>query len=708
VALKRFHPQRSGPEQFERFAREQRMLAALSHPDIVGFIDAGLTEDGRPYLVMELAEGEPITAYCDRRHLGLTARLSLMQAVCAAVQAAHAHLIVHLDLKPSNILVDEGRVKLLDFGTAKLIDPDATGTRTMSLTPLYASPEQLRGDPVSVASDVYSLGLILYELASGAWPFRRPASIVSVAERAAGHRDPLPLDHAISALAAALRGTSPARLRQGLRGDLDAICRKAIDHDPVRRYASVAELADDLARLQAGDPVRARGRSLGYRVRKRARRHAWAIAAAVVVVASLSAAAAYSAGQARAARQAARQATAANDFLTGLLTLTGRDAASRADMTVRELLTLAEQRVEPSFGRDADQQTVATDVEMALANGMVSQHAFAEARTLFGRAVDRARAARDVPREALARAGLGYVHYLESRTDDAWADSLAALDLWSRNRSRFSPVQAAGVLATGAATLSYVRTTDPLHRPYYEACVEIATGHPDEVRPSQRAQCLLGLATSYTIIDSRYAEAAPLVAEAIRLQRADPAATVMLATSLQMAGLIARSLGRFADDERAQWESYEITARLLGADSLAAVWQRSIWLLSLLGVDRAADAEAELTAVMAAVRRHVPARGSYLLWTPLFTATAVSCVAGRYADCDAYAREAIDTLGRTPASDPRLAAARGFLGLARIQAGSCDDGRPLVEAAIRANDERHRVPPYAPLLADAVRRCGGR
>ena len=184
VAVKRLHAHRLGPEHQARFEREQRMLAAVTHPGIVRWLDGGFS-GGSSYLTMELVEGEPITTYCDRQRLGVADRLKLMADVCEAVQSAHQHLIVHLDLKPSNILVTVGgQAKVLDFGTAKLMDDTGALTATQQLTPLYASPERLRGGDVSIACDVYSLGLVLFELLAGAWPFAGRESIVAVAERA--------------------------------------------------------------------------------------------------------------------------------------------------------------------------------------------------------------------------------------------------------------------------------------------------------------------------------------------------------------------------------------------------------------------------------------------------------------------------------------------------------------------------------------------
>lgn len=259
VAVKRFHSHRAGPGDLERFAREQQILAALTHPAIVRFFDAGLSADGRPYLVMELAEGSSIVQFCDERRLALRDRLALFLIVCDAVQSAHERRILHLDLKPSNVIVTrEGHVKLVDFGTAKLADPSLELTRTEPLTVQYASPERLRGEPVSVACDVYSLGLILCELLSGGWPYARRESIVAIAERAAGTAPVAPLARLVTEEAAVRRDTTPPRLRKALGGDLDAIAACTLAHAPSARYASVAALANDLRRSLAGEPLQAR------------------------------------------------------------------------------------------------------------------------------------------------------------------------------------------------------------------------------------------------------------------------------------------------------------------------------------------------------------------------------------------------------------------------------------------------------------------
>jgi hypothetical protein len=295
VAVKLFHAHHVGPEARRRFEREQKVLASFNHPGIVRFLDAGAASTGQPYLVMEEVEGSTILEHADRFSLSIPARLRLVAGACNALQEAHRHLLVHLDLKPSNILVTtEGQVKLLDFGTAKLLD-DTTGaaTFTQQLTPLYASPERLRGEPGSVSSDVYSLGLVLYELLTGAWPFDDRESMAAIAARAHGARG-IPLSAAMcTPQAAATRGTTVERLSGVLRGDLQAICAKALAYEPAERYASIAEFNEDIRRYLAGEPVSAHPPGVLYRAGKFVRRNGRAIALAAVAAAALLSAAGY-------------------------------------------------------------------------------------------------------------------------------------------------------------------------------------------------------------------------------------------------------------------------------------------------------------------------------------------------------------------------------------------------------------------------------
>jgi serine/threonine-protein kinase len=334
----------------ERFRREGSFLARLTHPHIAHLIDAGVSTRGQPYLVLEYVEGEPIDRYCDTRTLRVDERLALFLDVLAAVAHAHVNLIVHRDIKPSNVLVTgDGSVKLLDFGIAKLVESEAaerTKTGESALTLEYAAPEQLTSQHVTTATDVYSLGVLLYLLLTGhhpAGPHRAsPAQLV----RAIVETDPLRPSQTIGADGIAeRRAVDPAKLRRALRGDLDNIVAKALKKRAPERYASAEAMADDLRRHLAHLPVRARGDSFGYRSRMFVIRNRLALGAAAVAVAALLTGTGVAVWQARAAgRQRDRalvqlqRAEATNDLTSFLLSeATPKDGRpiSNADLLAR-------------------------------------------------------------------------------------------------------------------------------------------------------------------------------------------------------------------------------------------------------------------------------------------------------------------------------------------------------------------------------------
>jgi WD40 repeat protein/serine/threonine protein kinase len=311
VAIKLVWPGFDSAEIIKRFRQERQILANLDHPNIARLLDGGTTEEGWPYLVMEYVDGVPITEYCDERQLSVAERLKLFQQVCAAVQYAHRNLVVHRDLKPGNIFVTrDGAVKLLDFGIAKILDPslrpDAlslTHTGMYAMTPEYASPEQARGENITTASDVYSLGVTLYELLTGVHPFRfktralhemlrticedepaRPSLVCSTAFRRKDTE--LPPEGGTTNFLSAHEDT-PDKLRRRLRGDLDSIILKAMRKEPEQRYASVEQLSEDTGRHLAGQPVIARKGSTGYRARRFIRRHKAGVAATAALALAL-------------------------------------------------------------------------------------------------------------------------------------------------------------------------------------------------------------------------------------------------------------------------------------------------------------------------------------------------------------------------------------------------------------------------------------
>src|SRR5690606_25819546 len=292
VALKLLRPGLADPGLLARFHLEREILARLAHPHIAHLLQAGTSGDGQPYLVLEYVEGEPVTDWCHARAVPLAERLRLFTQVCEAVSHAHANLVVHRDLKPSNILVtDGGDVRLLDFGIAKLLEPAPDGARastrtgTRAFTLHYAAPEQIRGEPVTTMTDVYALGVVLYELLAQARPYAPRRDSDAAWEEAILAGDVVRPSLALQRAADADSGTA-GELRRRARqvaGDLDNIVLRALARQPEARYPSVEALARDVQRFLEGKPVLARGLGMGYRLRKFVARHPVPIASGGVV-----------------------------------------------------------------------------------------------------------------------------------------------------------------------------------------------------------------------------------------------------------------------------------------------------------------------------------------------------------------------------------------------------------------------------------------
>ncbi len=348
-------------EVLTRFRQERQILASLAHPGIATLLDGGETPDGRPYLAMEWVPGEPIDRYADRLGLDVDARVDLLAAVASAVQHAHRRLVVHRDLKPSNILVtDEGSVKLLDFGIAKLLDPEVeyaappTATAWRVMTPDYASPEQVRREPITTASDVYQLGLVLFELLTGA----RAQSLDGLS--------PADVEHVVcvqqpprASVAAGREGKSRHWVRQ-LEGDLDKIVLTALQKEPERRYGSVDALIDDLQRYRRGLPVGARGDSFGYLAGKFLKRHRTAMATGAAVVIAVAAIVGYYSARLASERDRARTeaatATRVADFVSGLFRDADPNVTPDPDVTARELLKRGAERVDDELAAEPEVQ----------------------------------------------------------------------------------------------------------------------------------------------------------------------------------------------------------------------------------------------------------------------------------------------------------------------------------------------------------------
>lgn len=361
VAVKLIARGKFDPDALRRFGNECRALASLEHPHVTRMIDGGFTDDGVPYIVMEYVDGEPIDQYCERKGLDVRARLDLFLDLCAAVSHVHRHSMLHRDIKPGNVMVDrEGRVKLADFGIARVIDAVDSGNEptTMTvfpmMTPQYASPEQLRGDTLSTASDVYALGVLLYRLLTGVMPFAETTSSPREQERLVSTSAPTrPSDR--------VRGEQPEhdRLVRSLRGDLDAIVLMALRTEPERRYSSVENFADDLRRHLGSQPVQARPDRVTYRMRKFVQRHrasvalgslaALALLVAVIAVSGMYVRAEHARRAAEAARvqaeENARTAQAITDFMSRLFEQSDPNMVGAQELTATEMLEAGTKRV---------------------------------------------------------------------------------------------------------------------------------------------------------------------------------------------------------------------------------------------------------------------------------------------------------------------------------------------------------------------------
>jgi len=493
VALKVLKQGLHGPEAQHRFLQERQILARLQHPAIARLLDGGVTEEGTPFFAMERVEGEPITAYCRERRLGVDERLGVFLQICDAVQYAHRNLVVHRDLKPSNILVDAaGQVKLLDFGIAKVLAEDgeapAEATRTMlrAMTPEYAAPEQLRGDPVTTATDVYAMGVLLYELLTGERPYRVTGGAVSEWERAVLEQEP--------ARPSSRAATSEGRdLRRRLRGDLDWIVLKALQKPPERRYPSAESLATDIRRHLQGLPVSARGDALGYRSRKFLRRHRVGVAAACLVFLSLIGGLVATTWQARRAEREARKADAVKDFLKSLFSASDPAQAQGKEPTARQLLEAGARRIDTEL---KDQPEVQSEVARLIGDVYLQLGDYDRALPLLEADLERRRRldgpdSVSVAESLAAIAGVRYEqgHWLESRP--MYEQALAI-----RRRRGERGAEVAELLWSLGGVKYYLDDPDGAEKNYNEALALYVKSKGDESR--EAAQVRNTLAILYT------------------------------------------------------------------------------------------------------------------------------------------------------------------------------------------------------------------
>ena len=555
VALKLLHLDMETPETRARFLSERQLLARLSHPHIARLLDGGVTEEGRPYFAMEYVEGTPITTYCRSRELPVEAMLALFLDVIEAVSYLHRNLIVHRDLKPSNILVDgAGQVKLLDFGIAKLLAEEAgAGGRTRTgqqlLTPQYAAPEQLANDPVTTATDVYALGVVLYELLTGSRPHERAALDLAALQ----NEDTAP----------------PSVFRQGLSRDLDTICLKALRPEPQRRYASAEQLGQDIERYLQGLPVRARPSTWGYRVGRFMRRNRGGVAVAALLAALVLTGfiaerrLRSEAETARAlAQEEAAKAVAVSDFLAELLSSVDPARAQGRDVSVSDVLAEASRRLE-SGSHFADRPTDEAALRLTIGRTYMALSRHEEAEPHLLRALElRGGPDAGTPEALAASAALGVLRFRSGEREKAEPilRRVLARRLEVLGEEHPDTLESMGDLADLYWYQQRLDEVEALDR--HTLAVRrrvLGEEHPDTLRAAN------GLATTLYSL-GRYGEAAERFAEALAGQEAqlgaDHPETLRLVHNL---GATLTELGRYEEAERLGSRAVEGRRRVLGA-----------------------------------------------------------------------------------------------------------------------------------------------
>ena len=516
---------------FPRFQLEREILATLDHPNIARIFDGGVTEDGRPFYAMELVDGLPFDAYCRQRQLTVRQRVELFIKICRAVGSAHQRGVVHRDLKPSNILVSkEGDPKLLDFGIAKLVGSKAAlhspvvTTDQLPMTPEYASPEQFRGETVTTASDVYQLGLLLYEVLTGTRAHSIHGLTPAEAQDVVCTRRPTRPSTAVRQTAQARRGDTPPDFRPSeiarqLSGDLDILILKALSKDPERRYGSVPQLVEDLQRYLDGRPILARPDSAAYRLYRFAGRHRWAVASTATVALIFAAMVVFYTLRLREERNlAALEATKARQvsaFLDGLFEQADPFARGGEGLTAREMLDRGAARISTEL---AEQPLVQAEMQRLLGTIYRRLGLYDQARPLLDQALEQYRRHRGEDHRETAEAYFrrAVLDFNTARFEEAEKGHLRALEIW-RGAGGADDPDIPRVLAD--LSLVYARQSrleEARHNA--ERALELLARQP-EPPPNSRARTLNTLALvlrqqgEYHLAAERFEEALELYAQ---------------------------------------------------------------------------------------------------------------------------------------------------------------------------------------------------
>ncbi len=662
VALKLIKRGMDSETILARFHAERRILARLQHPNIGTLLDGGMTEDGLPYFTMEYVDGHPINAYCDEKRLSIEDRLDLFQSVCAAVQYAHGSLVVHRDLKPSNILVThDGHVKLLDFGIARVLDEDEDGlTRSGQrvMTPAYASPEQIRGEPITVATDVYSLGVVLYELLCGRHPHRdttntpaeleraiadtpaeRPSRFITRIETVGSGESGVSLETVARA-----RRIAPARLNKRLAGDLDNICLVALRKEPSRRYASASQLQDDIRRHLSGRPVSARPDTARYRFGKFVRRNRAGVAAAAVLVITVATLTALYTTRLEHERDRARlqaeRAAEVSKFLTGLFEAADPYTSRGETITARELLDEGRRRV---HGELSDQPEVLATMLATIGEAYANLGALEEADTALAESAALQRGIYGDKSEQFSQALsalAGNGNYL-GRYKEAEEQAREAVAIARELSDRLPLAVALGMLAVSVNYQGRFAEADSLFRESIRA-YEVAEG-PD----SPAASIVMNNFALMLHEMSRYAEAEDWFMRALDIQeRAFGKRHPETSTTRYNYAQLNSDRGHL-DEARAQWDEVLATDRALypdGHPNIAYTLSAYGRMLMRLGEFERSE---ELQREALAIRRQYLGDTHTDVGHSMVSLARIVLERGRYEEAEQYYHQAEEVLRQT-------------------------------------------------------------
>lgn len=696
VALKVLKPGLDTAEILRRFRTERQILAALDHPNIAKLLDGGTTAQGLPFFVLEHVDGQPIDEHCRRQRLTVPDRLRLFRTVCAAVHFAHRNLVVHRDLKPGNILVTaDGTPKLLDFGIAKLLNPELSG-RTLEptafgfhpMTPEYASPEQIRGEPITTASDVYALGVLLYELLTGHHPFRRRLSNPEELRRRIIEEDPeRPSTVILEPLAKHRRRTrrqpgEAGKLHRQLDGDLDNIVLTALHKEPERRYTSVEQLAEDIRRHLEGEPVQARPQTWSYRAMKFCRRHRAGLTVAAALLLALlgfSTALGLSAVRLTQETEEAERERAVAEASKKLLldSFRAADPTRGASLSAREILDNALREL-TAASASPPAARVKIDSLQTIGQAYYGLGLYDRSAAVFRSAAVLSRRVDGGGSQQAARslAGLGVsLHALgQYAPAERWLRRALAVQQDTLGADSLDVAATANNLALAVQANGDDEAALELYR-------QALAVWQQRLAPDDRRILwgLNNLGNSLQLLD-RFAEAEPLHLQALERGRRLPGDNAPeVAQSLENLAVTSRGLGRFAEAERYAERSLQLRQRRFGpehpsvADSL-----RAIALARLESGDLAA-AEPRLRQALD-LRRKAVGTGHPTCALLLGDLARLELLRGRAAQAEPLARQALHLLR------PFLLPSDRDLGRAELLHGRCllALGRyPAAEAALR-------------------------